>query len=51
MMTQQIETHPTDQPERQPVKTVNRRELSDADLAQVNAAGGGVRVGSDGANN
>ena len=26
-------------------------ELSDAELEQVTAAGGGVRVGSDGANN
>jgi hypothetical protein len=25
--------------------------LADADLEQVNAAGGGVRIGSDGANN
>jgi len=49
MMTQQIESHRTEQPEGQPVKAVNRRELSDADLAQVNAGGG--RVDPGGANN
>jgi hypothetical protein len=31
--------------------TPRTRALSEADLAQVSAAGGGVHVGSDGANN
>jgi len=46
MMTQQIESHPTGQPEGQFVKTDDRRELSDAELGQVVAAGGRVDPGS-----
>jgi len=49
MMTQQTKPHPVAQPGHQPVKTGNRRELSDAELGQVVAAGG--RIDPGGANN
>ncbi len=34
-----------------PIRSAEGLKLSDAELGQVVAAGGGVRVGSDGANN
>jgi len=50
-MTQETETERAAQPDSQVATAHNHVALTDDELGQVAAAGGGIRVGSDGANN